>query len=84
MLHHPINRGTALKRTVATAAVLALTTLPAMAQDPRRRTFDASTRAYVAGRLYATVQLYFAHWVEGDPTIVPLTASPSLAEHRTE
>ena len=35
-----------------------------MAQDPPRHNLDASTRAYVAGRLYATVQLYFAHWVD--------------------
>jgi carboxyl-terminal processing protease len=49
-------------RALATAAVWALSTIPATAQEAPSHTIDAATRSYVAGRLYATVQLYFAHW----------------------
>jgi carboxyl-terminal processing protease len=46
---------------VATAAMLALTATTTTAQDTYDPTVDPATRAYIAGRLYAAVQLYFAH-----------------------
>jgi carboxyl-terminal processing protease len=61
-MHRRFVHLTMARRAIMTAAVAALTTIPATAQHAPRQTIDAATRAYVAGRLYAAVQLYFAHW----------------------